>query len=190
MGNKHTRNKHDMENFELEELPRPSDKFADEAWIIQKMWRPSYTGFFSRRGVFAAGYRVAPMFSVEKNPRVSANFLQTCRSAKREVDSKQDEEESVTLTSMDMDLLATQPKPTEPPSHSWTKYEGPRGLHLRCRRWGQPTSSVRKSMECERSTMLVGDLRAISEDPESGPDFPKDSCWYFELWGPHCTMHG
>lgn len=40
------------------------------------------------------------------------------------VDSNQDEEENVTLTSMDMDLLATQPKPTEPPSHSWTEYEG------------------------------------------------------------------
>ena len=92
------------------------------------------------------------MFSVEKNPRVPAN-LQIGQAGVGIGSGGGFESGRGGKCDSDVDGHGSAGYPTKThraPSHSWTKYEGPRGLHLRCRRWGQPTSSVRKSMECER----------------------------------------
>lgn len=113
MGKKHTRNKHDMEHFELE---RASETFR------QIRVRPGSSRKCGGLPTLASFQGGVPLQGTDVQCwKKFQEFLQTCRSAKREVesdqavDSNQDQEESVTLTSMDMDLLGTQPKPTEPP---------------------------------------------------------------------------
>lgn len=122
MGKKHTKNKHDMSTLS-------SKSFRDLP--TNSRTRPGSSRKCGGLPTLASFQGGVPLQVTDVECwKKSQEFLQTCRSAKREVesdqavDSNQDEEENVTLTSMDMDLLATQPKPTEPPSHSWTEYEG------------------------------------------------------------------